>query len=128
MPYSPHITSSLSNETGGILLGYFDYKIKALYLVEALAAPPDSKEEKVSFIRGKSGMPEMLTECFHRTANIVQYIGEWHSHPDGVSPTQSSDDVNLLKHLSESMAPEGASPVIAIVGERSINFLCPMFE
>ena len=120
--------SSIPNETGGILLGYFDYKIKVLYLVEALAAPQDSVQERSSFIRGKNGLSEVLQECSRRTANIVYYVGEWHSHPDGIPSTPSQTDTKLFEYLTEQMKLEGSPTLMAIIGEKDISFFLSEVE
>ncbi len=79
----------LPNETGGILLGYLDQKTKSINLVDALPAPVDSTESSSEFLRGTNGLQCVLDECQSRTANIVGYVGEWHSHPPGISTNPS---------------------------------------
>lgn len=112
----------LPNETGGILLGYFDHKSKCLYLVDALSAPSDSLEEQSSFIRGVDGLDDAIVQCKRRTANIVNYIGEWHSHPNNVSSNPSDLDIKLHNDLSQQMISEGLPVLMVIVGENNISF------
>ena len=73
---------ALPDETGGVLLGYPDHHHRMLYVVDALPSPPDSEEWPTSYIRGCAGLKEAVGEVTSRTAGTVEYLGEWHSHPD----------------------------------------------
>lgn len=112
---------SLPNETGGIILGYFDQKLKMLHLVDALPAPSDSESSVNGFTRGTKGLREDHEECLRRTAHVVDYVGEWHSHPRGVTACASELDMDLIAHLSTMMAQAGLPAIMIIVGENSIK-------
>lgn len=71
----------LPNETGGVLLGYYDFNIKAVIVVAGVPAPPDSKAGQAFFERGTAGLSETIRDASARSAGMVGYIGEWHSHP-----------------------------------------------
>lgn len=111
----------LPNETGGILLGYFDQKLKMLHLVDALPAPVDSETAPDGFTRGKQGLTEIRDECLRRTAHIVDYVGDWHSHPRGVAARPSTTDLGLIAQLTATMAQDGLPALMLIVGERGIG-------
>lgn len=110
-------------ETGGILLGYYDFNVNSIVVVEALPAPRDSKASTGSFERGLEGVIEAVVEAGRRTAGIVGYIGEWHSHPKGFSAAPSGDDKYQLFYLSLGMAMEGLPAVVLIVSD---NDLCAL--
>ncbi len=114
--------AKLPNETGGIILGYYDHKEKKLYLVDVLSAPEDSQEDQASFIRGKLGLDEKRVACLKRTANIVDYVGDWHSHPNNTSTHPSTLDNQLLLQLAQVMKQDGLPILMAIVGKNDINF------
>jgi integrative and conjugative element protein (TIGR02256 family) len=107
----------LPNETGGILLGYFDLVLGSVFIVDALSAPSDSSEERTGFVRGIAGLEEAVAEAARRTAYVVRYVGEWHSHPRGHSSRPSADDVLLLEHLAAALDDEGLPALMLIVGE-----------
>ncbi|MCR4470398.1 ThiF family adenylyltransferase [Burkholderia sp. SCN-KJ] len=113
----------LPNETGGVLLGYWDLPLNTCFLVDALPAPLDSVEERTGFIRGTAGLQEALDECRRRTARIVDYVGEWHSHPDFVSSRPSTEDYALLDHMATVMANDGLPSVMLIVGDSDVTIL-----
>ncbi|KPB71322.1 ThiF family adenylyltransferase [Pseudomonas cannabina] len=114
--------NGLPSETGGMLLGVTDTKSMTILMVDALAAPVDSQASPCHFIRGKEGQQEALEACHLRTANIVDYIGEWHSHPHGCPSTPSQDDKNLLASLTRKMSADGLPMLMVIVAEGSIGF------
>ena len=104
-------------ETGGVIVGYLDQKLKFIYVVDILDAPDDSESSITGFTRGVEGLKERLEDISSRTANIVQYIGEWHSHPPFQSPRPSRLDHALLESLAISLSLDGVPAVMMIVGE-----------
>lgn len=115
--------SGLPNETGGVLLGYYDFNIKAVMVVTCLPAPPDSTASQGAFKRGIAGLADAVNEASRRTAGIVGYIGEWHSHPRGHTATPSRDDFVQLVHLALGMSDDGLPAVQLIVGEGDMQVL-----
>jgi len=116
-------TAKLPLETGGIFLGYIDHKSCRIYIVDALGAPADSEETEIGFIRGIEGLLGILDEAKKRTAGIVTYLGEWHSHPKGCRTIPSGFDKKLLNDLKNQLAKDGHPALMAIVGDVDINFI-----
>ena len=107
----------LPNETGGVLVGAFDLDRKIIYVADVVSSPPDSKEWPVLYIRGCEGLTDQLQMIDQVTGGMLQYVGEWHTHPDGYSTNPSEDDQKVFSWLAEHMAAEGLPPVMAIVGQ-----------
>jgi integrative and conjugative element protein (TIGR02256 family) len=105
-------------ETGGILLGYHDLNIGAIVVVDAMAAPADSVSTEGSFERGVQGVADAAGEAHRRTAAVVGYIGEWHSHPPGYGSDPSSDDFYQLAYLALGLSHDGLPAVSLIVAEK----------
>ena len=114
---------ALPNETGGILLGYHDFNIGAIVIVDALSAPPDSFAGATVFERGTNGLANVVQDAATRTAGIVGYIGEWHSHPRGHSANPSLYDLIQLKEITLGMHEDGLPALQLIVGEEDIQVL-----
>jgi integrative and conjugative element protein (TIGR02256 family) len=108
--------SHLPKETGGVILGYVDQKLRHIYVVDALNAPSDSDADRTGFTRGVSGLKVALDDVAQWTANIVHYIGEWHSHPAFASAYPSSIDRALIKQLADSLELDGQPALMIIVG------------
>jgi integrative and conjugative element protein (TIGR02256 family) len=107
----------LPNETGGILLGYFDLVLRKIFIVDALSAPPDSLGDLTGFVRGIEGLEDAVNKAAQRTAHVVGYIGEWHSHPRHHSSNPSGEDLLLLADLATALEQEGLPALMLIVGE-----------
>lgn len=114
---------ALPNETGGVILGYIDQKLKTIFMVDVLDAPPDSKASPTYFVRGAEGLNERIENAAARTANIVGYIGEWHSHPAFIPPSPSGYDKKLVNYLAEALADDGLPVLMVIIGRNGdLNF------
>ena len=112
----------LENETGGVLIGSFDHERHIVYAVDLIASPSDSDEYPTFYIRGTDGLKEQVTEIQEKTNNNLQYIGEWHSHPDGVALTPSDDDRKLFGWIKGYMKLESYPAIMVIVGEKRSNW------
>lgn len=119
---------NLPNETGGILLGYYDFNIRRIVVVDALPAPRDSISNRNSFTRGVEDQSEIVENINKKTANVVGYIGEWHSHPNGCSSFPSKEDIIQLCELSSNLAEEGLPAIQFIVSEQEISSLIAEYQ
>lgn len=76
-----------------------------------------------SFERGTAGLAQAVQEASQRTAGIVGYVGEWHSHPRGHSASPSRDDLVQLVEISLGMHGDGLPALQLIVGENDFQVL-----
>lgn len=111
--------SRLPNETGGVLIGMYDLTRRIVYVVDTVPSPPDSVEWPTLYIRGSQGLLEEVQEIGSRSGGQLEYVGEWHSHPDGCRTLPSSDDVQVFMWLTERMDEAGLPALMAIVGEQN---------
>lgn len=108
--------AKLPAETGGLIVGYIDHPLRRIFIVDVLPAPSDSEGTRSGFVRGTDGLLKVLDTIRDRTAGIVGYLGEWHSHPPRHTPRPSRDDVNLLVHCAMVLARDGVPALMVIVG------------
>jgi len=113
--------AKLPVETGGIIVGYVDYVCKTVYVVDVFPAPSDSIENGHEFIRGVTGLPEARKRAADLTAGIVDYIGEWHSHPRFCSIKASSHDRMQQTELARELGRIGQPFLTIIVGDEGEN-------
>lgn len=116
-------TQHLPRETGGVLVGTFDPKRRIVYVIDALLSPPDSVEWPHLYIRGAEGLAEEVSAIEARTAGMLQYVGEWHSHPEGCSAEASGTDVEALGRLGRQMAFDGLPALMFIIGHHDRRWL-----
>lgn len=108
----------LPKETGGVLLGTFDLQRKIVYVVETILSPPDSQEWPTVYIRGCTGLKTEVDKIKHITMEMLDYVGEWHSHP-GYSTRPSGDDLLAFEWLVEIMDVCEQPALMLIAGERN---------
>lgn len=116
-------TQKLPSETGGVLLGTFDTFHRQIYLVDALSAPLDSQASAEYFERGFAGLTDDVRHVQMLTADQIQYVGEWHSHPPSCSTNPSAQDLKLLCWQAELMGLDALPGVMLIIGEVSHSFV-----
>ncbi|MGM8936988.1 ThiF family adenylyltransferase [Pseudomonas neustonica] len=114
--------AALPNETGGTIVGVTDFQARTIVIVDVLPAPPDSDASPTHFTRGEAGQLEALENVHQRTAGIVGYLGEWHSHPNAYSAQPSAEDEKLLETLHRKMKMEGLPALMMIVAQNDISF------
>lgn len=110
--------AKLPNETGGALIGAYDFARNVCYIVYSIDSPPDSRGYPNAYIRGCKGLLENISKIEESTIGNLVYIGEWHSHPT-VSTKASSDDVVLLKSIKDYTRSCGNPGCMLIVGEKN---------
>jgi hypothetical protein len=121
--------SKLPNETGGVLIGSFDLERKIAYLVGTIPSPPDSEEWPTLYIRGAAGLANEVKAIGTRTAGMLQYVGEWHSHPRGVPPLPSGDDCTVFAWLTELMDLDGFPAIMLIAADaHEAVYVCNMVQ
>ena len=109
--------TKLPNETGGVLLGTYDMERRLVFVTDIIGSPEDSHEYPTAYIRGIKNLDQELNHIKTVTAGGLQYIGEWHSHPEGYGPQMSADDIILFHWLNENMYKEGLPALMVIAGE-----------
>ena len=121
-------SSKLPNETGGVLIGSYDLANKTAYVVDTIPSPPDSEEWPTLYIRGSDGLRERVAAITEMTAGQLEYVGEWHSHPDRCSCMPSNDDFKVFSWITDRMSAAGLPALMAIIGEHgsSLWFLGKM--
>ncbi len=107
----------LPKETGGVLIGGIDHEHRAIFVMLALASPPDSEEWPTHYIRGCEALKARVSEIEDRTAMNLGYVGEWHSHPNGIGTAPSTADAKVFGWIAAHTLAEGKPPVMLIAGE-----------
>jgi hypothetical protein len=109
--------NKLPKETGGVLIGSFDLERRIVYIVDTIPSPPDSEEWPTLYIRGCKGLKKEVEAVNEATMGMLEYVGEWHSHPSGVSTSPSEDDILVFSWIAEWMDRDGLPAVMMIAGD-----------
>lgn len=116
-----HRALRLPNETGGVLLGSFDLDRKLVFVSDVFGSPEDSREWPTVYIRGSAGLRSAVQDAEKLTRGGLEYVGEWHSHPDGISGEASPTDKRALRLLSDEMGEDARPALMFIVAEKEIR-------
>ena len=114
-------SAKLPNETGGVLIGHYDLDRQTVYVVDTIPSPPDSAEWPTLYIRGSEGLLAQVQAVSDRTGGQLEYVGEWHSHPDGCATLPSDDDLLVFAWLTQHMSVAGLPALMAIVGQHGTS-------
>lgn len=106
------------HETGGILVGRVDHIRQIVYVVDALAQPPDSDSSKTKFVRGNEGVQEALEQITQETGDTIGYVAEWHTHPNGPS-NPSQTDYSTIEKTAERFRPSHFPTVMVIASPKN---------
>lgn len=100
-------------EFGGLLVGYYSDDFKTCF-VETTILPKKYKSSRYFFERGKERLKSNLTKYFNSVPRLI-YVGEWHTHPDGV-PSPSGTDMKAMIEIGESPSVNILNPLLFILG------------
>lgn len=90
-------------ETGGLLVGTCNSRLRAITVVDILPAPEDSKRSAALFVLGTKGMRKLVSQRYRESGGSLFDVGTWHSHlaDQGASPL----DWKTAKSLAEERPP-----------------------
>lgn len=100
------------NETGGILIGHYNEDLRIAVVIEARPRASDSEAGRTWFIRGRKGLTRVLRESWQ---SGEYYLGEWHSHPNGLASPSATDDSQLL-NIARTPAYKCPEPILVVTG------------
>lgn len=101
--------SEFPNENGGMLAGQYSDDRKTVY-IKQLVTPAAKKTDCTSFVREATGMDDVWNVL---TKEGLQYVGEWHSHPNG-STQYSPTDYEAMAEIEHEV--KISNPLLLIVG------------
>ncbi|WP_437999684.1 Mov34/MPN/PAD-1 family protein [Sorangium sp. So ce185] len=119
-----------ASETGGILIGRYSDDLAVAVVREATPPPADSRRGRSWFVRGVSGLRDMLGRRW-RAKERTYYVGEWHFHPvQTVEP--STEDFAQMLEIARGREYDCKAPLLLILGAGSHEgaralraFVCP---
>jgi integrative and conjugative element protein (TIGR02256 family) len=108
--FENEVTKIGIRETGGVLLGWTENE--NIIVAKATGAGPNAVHEKI-FFRADANYIDMIIDMEYANSNgKINYIGEWHTHPQ-MNPRPSQVDLNSLDEIVES---SGEPNLLLIIG------------
>ena len=110
-------------ESGGILFGKKSLDSNHYFLVDLTVPNSDDLCSKFSFLRRAKNAQKIINEKWEGSGGYVNYIGEWHTHPEA-SPTPSRTDIKTYKKISKDKSSLFEISVNIIFGNCNLLYIC----
>jgi integrative and conjugative element protein (TIGR02256 family) len=101
------------NETGGILVGYWT-ETADVAVTNIVGPGPRARHAHHSFVPDHRYQREELAKEYERSGRVYTYLGDWHSHPDGLCSLSCRDRLTLAR-IGMTPAARVPEPVMLIV-------------
>lgn len=115
-----------STETGGVLLGFID---KEIVVINKVTDPGPGAHHSEYYFRADNNYSEMLIDMeYANSGGKIQYIGEWHTHPQ-IKPIPSYVDFQSLKEIRASHSTEIVMVIFGslMYNKNDLNSCCTAF-
>jgi hypothetical protein len=90
-------------ETGGVLIGTCSARLRAVTVIDVLAAPEDSLRSASRFVLGTKCLRTAIRKRHRQSGDTLFDVGTWHSHLADQGPSQLDRDT--AKKLAEERPP-----------------------
>jgi hypothetical protein len=103
------ITAYPAVETGGLLIGTCNSRLRAITVVDILPAPEDSTRSASLFMLGTKGLKKMVDQRFRDSGRSLFDVGTWHSH-------LADQGASVLDwKTAQSLADERPPPAVLLI-------------
>ncbi|HID99315.1 MAG TPA: hypothetical protein EYP59_03385 [Thiotrichaceae bacterium] len=88
-------------EAGGILLGRHIIESKDI-IVDSISTPlSGDKQTRFSFFRKAKRHQKLIDKVWHESNGTLNYLGEWHTHPESLPSPSNIDLINWKRKLKQ---------------------------
>lgn len=101
-------------ETGGVLLGYWSSAPAAPVVTHGLGPGPRAIHEKNRFVPDHEFDESRIASLYTESGSLLQYLGDWHSHPGCPGYLSQSDYATLYRICSYRQARAPRSLMIIL--------------
>jgi integrative and conjugative element protein (TIGR02256 family) len=100
-------------ETGGVLMGTW-LSSSAVSVTEVIGPGPRASHRRNGFEPDYEYHERQIARIYEASGRIQTYLGDWHSHPGGISALSKKDEETLrgIAAYNEARAPV---PLMAII-------------
>jgi molybdopterin/thiamine biosynthesis adenylyltransferase/proteasome lid subunit RPN8/RPN11 len=106
------LTSYFPNEFGGIFVGFKSLNYNAT-VIEAIIIPDRFENGRSFFVRHPASLNKRIEIMFEKHNGKIDYVGEFHSHPDSTA-LPSSTDIKAMAEISANQEIKTNEPVLMI--------------
>jgi integrative and conjugative element protein (TIGR02256 family) len=118
-----HTVAHSPREFGGILTGIIH---ENSYFILDIQTPEKFENSRSGFTRHAGSLNEYLKRLYGKTSGTVNYIGEWHSHPNADTAYSENDKKSMLEIAADSGVRIKA-PLLLIVSVKQKSLLKSLY-
>ncbi len=107
--------SNIKYETGGILFGKFNRENRVIEITEVYELKTNFFS-RIMYKRSARKAQKIINRRWHETNGAINYVGEWHTHPN-MQAMPSSTDINSLKEITEKVKGVLPGTILIIAGK-----------
>jgi integrative and conjugative element protein (TIGR02256 family) len=104
-------------ETGGILMGVRSADGRRVRVCAVIGPGPRATHEVDAFAPDQRWQEREVARVYETSGRITIYLGDWHTHPDGL-PRPSRRDESTAFTIASAPAARAPRPIMAIVSVR----------
>ena len=100
-------------ETGGAFMGYWANQ-REVVITASISAGPNAKHGRFTFEPDYEWQQAAIAEHYTASGRRETYLGDWHTHPAGISGRLSWADKRVLKRIAVAKAARAPQPIMII--------------
>ena len=114
--------TAMAYETGGILLGKFNRENRIIEITEVYELKTHFFS-KILYKRSTKKAQKIINSRWNETNGRINYIGEWHTHPN-MQPNPSITDLKSLEVINLLVKNILPSTILIIIGkDEKVNII-----
>lgn len=103
-------------ETGGILLGRI-VRNKSMVILEQARVVGSKRKFRLAYVRNNRKAQKIINEVWMESKGVVNYIGEWHTHPNIAPIPSNTDRDTILEQTVEKNSNFFPYTLLVIIGK-----------
>ena len=108
--------NAFPKETGGLLMGHWQERTA---LITHVIGPGPHADHKVdAFTPDRDWQYGEIDKLFAASRGSIEYLGDWHTHPKGIS-YPSETDIDLLTSIANSAESRCPRPLMCILSSQA---------
>ncbi len=104
-------------ETGGVLMGYRADGSEDRVATHVIGPGPNAIHEEMRFAPDHDYQLAEITRLYGMSGRRLEYLGDWHSHPDAEGYL-SDKDLETLNRIARSRTARVENPVMLVMAGR----------
>lgn len=100
-------------ETGGIFLGVWS-SLSTATVMEWVGPGPSAAHSSIDFVPDHEWQNARIASIYYEYAEAVEYLGDWHTHPNTYSAIPSKLDFKCVREIIDCPGSRCPTPVFGI--------------